>query len=173
MKKTLNTKEDSIDDVRSDIAPCSCLKRTKTPEPPKLDIEFDTYLTEELKNIILKHYTSSTFNTCTHQPLPKMHGPPLELHVNPDAKPYIANIPTSSLAHWEKQVKDNLARDIALGVIEEVEPNTPVRLCHRMILQRKHNGDPRQTVNLQHLNETCIPYQTTPRTGTINPPWHT
>ena len=55
-----------------------------------------------------------------------MHGPPLELHMDPNAKPYATNILSSVPAHWEKQVKEDLARDIALGVLEKVEPNTPV-----------------------------------------------
>ena len=75
--------------------------------------------------------------------------------MDPNAKHYAANIPALVLAHWEKQVKEDLAKDIALRVIEEVEPNTPVTWCHRMILQRKHNGDPRQTDDLQHINEAC------------------
>ena len=44
---------------------------------------------------------------------------------------------------------------MALGMLERVEPNTPVTWCHRMVLARKHNGDPRRTVDFQPLNRAC------------------
>lgn len=84
-----------------------------------------------------------------------MYGPPLELHVDPTAKPYSWNSPSFVTNHWEKQVKADLERDVALGVLEKVEPNTPVTWCHQMILQRKHNGNPRLRVDLQPLNDAC------------------
>ena len=152
-----NKKETVLEkcDKPDSIAPCGCLLRTKTPDPPRLDKDIETYSVDELKQILIDHYRSSTFNTCPHQPLPLMHGPPLEFHVDPEAKPFVCHTPASVPAHWEKKVKEDLERDVAMGVLEKVEPNTPVTWCHRMVLQRKHNGDPRRTVDLQPLNEAC------------------
>ena len=147
--------EDPIHDDKPGLAACGCPARTTAPDPPTLDRDIKSYSVEELKQIILKHYRSSTFNTCTHQPLPMMHGPPLELHVDPAAKPHVCHTPAPVPAHWDKQVRADLERDVALGVLERVEPNTPVTWCHRMVLQRKHNRDPRQTVDLQPLNAAC------------------
>ena len=112
-KKTSALKEDSTNNDSSDIAPVAA-----SQGQANLDRDIEIYSVEELKKIIPKHYASSIFNTYTHQQLPKMDGPPLELHVDPNVKPYAAHIPASVPAHWEKQVKKDLNRDVALGVIE-------------------------------------------------------
>ena len=134
---------------------CECPKRCEAPEPPELPKDIDKYTIEELKNVLLDHYKASTFNTCQHQPLPLMHGPPQEFHLDEGAKPFVCHTPAPVPAHWEKKVKKDLERDVALGVLEKVPPNTPVTWCHRMVLARKHSGDPRRTVDLQPLNKAC------------------
>ena len=68
--------------------------------------------------------------------------------------PYIPLHPC--LLHWKEQVEKDIRRDVALGVLEEVPENTPVTWCHRLVVCRKHNGDPRRTVDLQKLNEASI-----------------
>ena len=137
-------------------AECGCLRRTATPDPPNLDISPTKENKELLKNLLLEHYSSSTFNTCQHQPLPLMHGPPLEFHVEANARPHAICTPASVPVHWRKQVEEDLRRDVALGVLEEVPENTPVTWCHRMVVCRKHNGDPRRTVDLGKLNNVSI-----------------
>ena len=139
----------------SDVTECDCPRREIAPDPPKLNKSVELYTKNELKEIILEHYKSSTFNTCKHQQLPLMQGPPLELHVDQRVKPYVCHTPAPVPAHWENKVKADLERDVALGVLERVAPNTPVTWCHRMVLARKHNGDPRRTVDLQPLNKAC------------------
>ena len=84
-----------------------------------------------------------------------MHGLLLELCVDPEVKLYVCHTPFPVPTHREKKVKEDLERDIALGVLEKVPPNTQVTLCTRMVLIRKHNGDPRRTVYLQPLNSLC------------------
>ena len=42
---------------------------------------------EKLQQYLLDYYASSTFNTCEHQILPLMDGPPMRLMINPDAIP--------------------------------------------------------------------------------------
>ena len=49
-----------------------------------------------------------------------------------------------------------LDRDLALGVLEVVPENTPMTWCHRMVICRKHNGDPRRTVDMQKLNNVSV-----------------
>ena len=65
------------------IADCGCLRRTIAPDPPGLPLEATEQNRQALRQYLLDHYASSTFNTCEHQPLPLMHGPPLQLHVDP------------------------------------------------------------------------------------------
>ena len=52
-------------------------------------------------------------------------GNPLELHVDPAAKPVACHKPTPVPLHWKKQVKADLDRDVALRVLEKVPDNTP------------------------------------------------
>ena len=85
-----------------------------------------------------------------------MHGPPLELHVDPKARPFAVHTPASVPIHWAKKVKSDLERDVELGVLERVNENTPVTWCHRMVVCRKRNGDPRRTVDLQPLNAVSL-----------------
>ena len=58
--------------------------------------------------------------------------------------------------HWREQVKKQLDDDVALGVIEKVEPNTPTTWCHRAIWVRKPDGSPRRVVDFQALNKHCL-----------------
>ena len=64
--------------------------------------------------------------------------------------------PSTVPVHWEKKVKEGIDRDVDLGVLEWVPLNDPVTYCHRMVLIRKHNGDPRRTVDLQVLNDHSL-----------------
>jgi hypothetical protein len=45
---------------------------------------------------------------------------------------------------------------MALGVLEPVPVNTPMTWYHRMVICRKHNGDPRRTVDMQKLNDVSV-----------------
>ena len=137
-------------------ADCGCPLRTQTPGPPELMKPIDQYKSEELRRILLDHYKASTFNLCKHQTLPMMEGPPLELHVDPSARPHTVHTPATVPVHYEAKVKADLDRDVALGVLEEVPLNTPSTWCARMVIARKHNGDPRRTVDLQPLNDACL-----------------
>ena len=67
---------EDVDEDKASRKECECPKRSVAPEPPVLARPFETYSVEELRNILLDHYKSSTFNTCQHQPLPLMQGPP-------------------------------------------------------------------------------------------------
>ena len=142
--------------VDEKVADCGCLKRTTAPDPPGLPLAATENNRKALRQYLLDHYASSTFNTCEHQPLPLMHGPPLELHVDPTAKPFAAYTPASVPVHWAEKVRSDLERDVELGVLERVNENIPVTWCHRMVVCRKRNGDPRRTVDLQPLNSVSI-----------------
>ena len=51
---------------------------------------------------------------------------------------------------------DAIKKDVALGVLEKVPPNTPSTWCHRLVITRKHNGEPRRNVDLKKLNDVCL-----------------
>ena len=85
-----------------------------------------------------------------------MHGEPLEIFLNPHAKPVAVHTPIPVPVHWQEQVKRELDRDVRLGVIEEVPPGTPTTWCHRMVIVAKKDGKPRHTVDLQALNQESM-----------------
>ena len=84
-----------------------------------------------------------------------MTGPPLEIHIDKDAKPKACHTAAPIPLHWQDQVYKDLIRDEALRVIEKVPYGEPVTWCHRMVVTRKHNGSPRRTVDLSPLNKFC------------------
>ena len=131
----------------------------EAPQPPELPFAATESNKEKLKEFLLRYYKSSTFNVCPHQPLPLMQAPPLEFRIKPDAKPYAIYTAATVAAHWEKKVKDDIDRDVRLGVLEKVEPDMhcgTVDWCHRMVLGRKSNGDPRRTVDFSPLNDQSL-----------------
>ena len=112
---------------------------------------------ERAQEWMLDYYASSAFNNCPHQPLPLMSGmPPLKILVKEGATPYAIHKPATIPVHWMEQVRADLERDIALGVLERVPQNTPSTWCARMHVVGKKTGEPRRVVDLRHLNAaTC------------------
>ena len=140
----------------SEAIRCECPKRTKPPPRPTSLPQGMIGVEEEipmLKQWLLDHYKSSTFNVCEHQPLPMMTGEPLRLYTDPEAKPVAVHKPATVAIHWQERVLADLDRDVALGVLEKVGPNTPVTWCSRMVITAKSNGTPRRTVDLQPQNK--------------------
>ena len=109
-----------------------------------------------LREWLLKYYEASAFNTCEHQPLPMMTGEPLQLHLDPGATPVAVHKPAMVPIHWLDKVKDDLDRDVKIGVLEKVPPNTPVTWCSRMVVTAKSDGSPRRTVDLQPQNKCSV-----------------
>ena len=99
---------------------CSCPVRSPPPPlPTKLPFPAIDENREKLEKYILEHYKSSTFNTCEHQPLPLMSGPPVKLMIDEDAEPTAFHSPIPVPIHWQDQVKADLDRDVRLGVIAD------------------------------------------------------
>ena len=101
---------------------CKCPTRTKPLDPPSA---IPYALTEEnvpkLKKWISDHYTSSVFNTCTHQFLPLVESSPLLwLLVDPTAVPKAIHKPAQVPIHFRDKVEAGLKKDVRLGVIEHV-----------------------------------------------------
>lgn len=133
--------------------PCGCPKRVP---PPPLPTTLPFPATEanrgKLRDHLLEIYGPSTFNTCEHQPLPLMDGPPLRLMIDPNATPSAYHSPIPVPLHWQDEVKDGLDRDVRLGVLETVPVGDPVTWCHHMVICAKKNGSLRRTIDFQPLN---------------------
>ena len=98
---------------------------------------------------------SSTFNVCTHEPLPFIQVKQIQLHVDPEATPVAKHMLTYIPIHWKDAVKEYLDKDIRLGSIEKVPDGSPVKWLHRMVITAKENGSPHRTVDLSPLNKFC------------------
>lgn len=134
------------------LASCGCLERSEPPQPPTtLPMSATAENLSKLQQWIVDTYKSSAFNTCPHQPLPMMHGPPLKIHLK-DTKPVAVHTPIPVPLHWRDAVKADLDRDVALGVIEPVPIGTPTTWCSRAVYVAKKDGAPRRTVDFQALN---------------------
>ena len=84
---------------------------------------------DDLRKWIVDRYASSTFNTCPHQPLPKMKCEPVRIFVKENARPYAVHVPALIPVHFREEVKKQLDSDVRLGVIEKVPPNTTTAWC--------------------------------------------
>ena len=149
---------DSKPCVGLDSGICSCPKRELPPSVPK-SCPFPPTLEnlKRLENWVRERYRASTFNTCNSQPLPLMTGsPPLEFFIDPEAKPTACHKPSQVPIHFKDRVEAELRRDVRLGVLEEVPPNTPTTWCSRMCIQTKKNGKPRRVIDLQPVNKHAV-----------------
>jgi hypothetical protein len=83
------------------LTDCDCEKRCLPPgRPTKLPFEATAENVEQMKAWLLERYSASSFNKCPHRPLPSMEGPPLKLHIDPNAKPIAMRTPASVPLHW-------------------------------------------------------------------------
>ena len=123
---------------------CGCLVRTHVPPiPTTIPFKPTAYNRENLAGWILKHYASSAFNICEHQPIPQMTGPDMIIRIDDDVSPVAIHSPLPVPHHWKRQVKEGLGRDCRLGVIEPVPAGTPTTWCSRMVVTSKPDGTPR------------------------------
>ena len=136
-----------------EVRKCGCPVHSLPPPGPIL---LPVPTTAENRGILEQHlreaFKASTFNTCTHQLLPMMSGPPLRLNIDPTANPVTAHKAVAVPVHWEEKVKARLDRDVRLGVLEKVPIGTPDTWCHRIVIVGKANGEPRRIVDFQPLN---------------------
>ena len=153
-----NVDENPIPRSRSPLANsaqtnCKCPRHQLPPaKPSKLSFPATENNWENLQNWLLSKFESSSFNTCPHQPLPMMEGPPLCLMIDPNAKPVAFHTPVPVPLHWQEDVKAGLDQDVQLSVIEPVSVGDLVTSCHRMVICAKKNGKPHRTVDLQPFN---------------------
>jgi hypothetical protein len=131
---------------------CRCLPRSSAPERP-VGVPFPP--TEQnkskLKRWLIEAFASSGFNTCSHQKLCVMSGKPMDIVFKSDEEPYAVHTPIPIPRNWKERVKQEIDRDVRLGIIEPVPQGTPVKWCARMVVTPKKDGAPRRTVDLQRL----------------------
>ena len=147
---------------------CGCLKRNLPPvKPTKLPFPCTEDNAESMKAWLLNYYASSTFNKCPHQILPEMEGPPVQIHVDPNAKPLKLTKPAPVPLHFQEAVEEGLKRDIAMGVLEKVPLGETPSWVFRMNITRKDDGSPRRTIDISPMNKHC-----TREVHSFNPPFN-
>ena len=135
------------------LAPCGCVARKSAPKPPDtLPFPATEDNRSNLEEWLLQHYSASTFNACSHQPLPGMAGPPLKLAIKEGAEPTAHHKPYRVPIHWEEEIKSGIERDIGLGILEMVPDNEPSVWCHQMVVTSKPGSNKlRRTVDMSSL----------------------
>ena len=82
---------------------CDCPRRTPPPprpaNPPCPPTEENI---PRIKQYLMDYYRSSTFNTCEHQPLSLMEGPPMKLMTEENAMPIAHHTPVPVPIHWQE-----------------------------------------------------------------------
>ena len=134
----------------------TCLAATITTEPQKMPFRATEENQSRTEKWIKEFYTASVFNTCEHQELQKMAGPPLKVTFHHDVEPVAVRVPATVPHHWKMKVKAGVDRNINLGIIETVLVGTPMTWCLRMVVAAKHDGSSRQTVDLQEVNKATM-----------------
>ena len=76
----------------------------------------------------------------------------MHIFLKEDAVPLAVHRPSPIPAHWQEKVKEDIERDIRLGVLERVPLSTPVTWCSRMHIVAKKNGVTRRVVDLRPVN---------------------
>ena len=136
---------------------CKCIPRIDAPEmPSSIPFPPTEENVENLRNWFLKEFEASAFNTCSHQTLKMMTGAPMDIIFKPDYKEHRVHTPIEVPHYWKYDVKDDLDKDVRLGIIEPVPQGTPTTWCTRMVVTAKKTGKPRRTVDLQKLKEATL-----------------
>ena len=149
-----NTRADSVETPND---PCDCPRRAPPPErPTSLPFPATKANRKRLEKWLLDHYSSTAFNTCTHQPLNLMKTPMLRLMIDEDAKPRVHHKPIPIPLHWQEKVKAQIDGNVRMGLMEPVPIGEPVTWSHQLVVAERKNGEPRLTVDLQALNAHAI-----------------
>ena len=102
----------------TDEEPCNCPSRSPPPGlPTQLPFDPIPENIHKMKDYLLNRYASSTFNKCPHHPIPAIPGPPMSIHVDPDATPISCSIPSQVPLHYLQKVEEGLKQDEAMGII--------------------------------------------------------
>jgi hypothetical protein len=77
--------------------------------------------------------------------------------VDTKATPVAVYRPGTISLHLQKEVKEELDRDVRIGVLETVLVNTLSTWCSRMVVCMKKSGKARRTVDFKAVNRAAPP----------------
>ena len=124
---THNSYAEAANDIADDEEnECECIKRSSTPERPNvIPYEPVPENIDKLKKWLVDAFSANAFNTCTHQKLQKMEGTPCDIKFKEGSTAYAVHTPILVAIHWKKKVKEDIDRDVRLGIMELVPQGTP------------------------------------------------
>ena len=136
--------------------PCRCPRREYVDPPTHLPFPADEENREKLENWIINYYASSAFLSCKRQEMPCTEGPPMKIHLKPDAVPVAIHKPVPVPLHFREEVSANIEADVKRGVLRKVPPGEPTPWCAKLVITAKKDGRPRRTVDLAELTRAGI-----------------
>ena len=83
-----------------------------------------------MKKWLIDRFASSTFNKYPYQQLTGMTGPPMRIHVDPDAKPVAYHTPLMVPIHWQDEAEQRLKDGCSSGTFEKPPTGESVTWCH-------------------------------------------
>ena len=138
------------------IDSCPCLpRRQSSGRPDQLPMPATEENIPAMKEYLLDKYKDNVFNQCIHQRIPRMNGPPMRIHVDPEAEGTVVTKPGKCPLHWEEKVNNKFDQDVSMGVIEPYPQGKPPKWIHRAHYVRKPDGDIRRVIDLSPLNKHC------------------
>ena len=79
----------------------------------------------------------------------------MKIHVDPKAILVAVHKPIPIPHHWQAQLKDDLERDVKLGILEKVPMGVPTTWPSRMVVVAKL-WQTKRTMDLSLLNKHCL-----------------
>ena len=98
---------------------------------------------------LLDTFSETTFNISA-EPLPQMSGKPQSFHITENAIPYSANSPIPIPHHWKEKAKQQLDKDVELGILRKA----PIRRTHRMVHENGNCPQERWLTKMPHRFST-------------------
>ena len=134
----------------------SSVEAADAPErPTKMPFPATEDNVAKLKQHLIQSFSKTAFSKSG--PFKAMNTKPVHIHLKEDATPFATHVPIPVPIHWKEEIKANIDRDVANGVIEPVPIGEPVTWCSPMVVTtRKGSTKPRRTVDLQKLNAQCL-----------------
>ena len=80
---------------------------------------------------------------------------PQSFHITENAIPYSANSPIPIPHHWKEEVKQQLDKDVKLGILRKAPLGEPTEWYMKMVTVPKKDGSPRHTADFQPINKFC------------------
>ena len=136
--------------------PCRCPRREYVDPPTQIPFPAVASNRERLEEWIKDYYASSAFLNCKRQEMPCTQGPPMKIHLRPDAVPVAIHKPVPVPLHFREEVYANIDADVKRGVLRKVPPGEPTEWCAKLVITPKKDGRPRRTVDLSGLTRAGI-----------------